>query len=113
MHSCNVVGNRQMAVIGGIVIQPGDSNSVFTVSGGTPDPWDQGIGIFDLSDMQWKNSYDASAASYVTPDVVKSYTAQNGEYAKFGNSVVEAWFKHPGLCCRPLTTRNFTNRLLV
>ena len=95
MHSCNVVGKRQLAVIGGVVIDSGISTDAFTVSGGSPDPWDQGIGIFDLTDMEWKSSYDPSAAAYVTPQLVKSYIQQNGKYpSTWANSVVEEWFKN-------------------
>lgn len=26
-----------------------------------PDPWEQGLGVFDLSTMEWKEGYDAGA----------------------------------------------------
>ena len=34
----------------------------------TPDPWDQGLGIFDMSAMEWKDSYDPNAAAYTSPE---------------------------------------------
>jgi hypothetical protein len=97
MHSCNVIGNRQMVVVGGVVIEPGVSSDAFTVFGGSADPWEQGIGIFDMSELEWKASYNASAATYVTPDVVKIDIAENGPFpASWSDEVVENWFRSTG-----------------
>ncbi len=58
-----------------------------------PDPWLQGIGIFDLTAMEWKEEYDPAAPPYVTPDAVKSYYQRNGRGpASWSNGVVQAWF---------------------
>lgn len=58
-----------------------------------PDFLSQGFGIFDLSDMEWKDQYDAAAAPYVTPDVVKSWYNEHGQYpASWSNATVAAWF---------------------
>lgn len=58
---------------------------------------DQGIGIFDLTEAQWKSSYNASASEYVTPDIVRAYYAANRRYpAQWASPVVENWFKNPG-----------------
>ena len=46
------------------------------------DPWPQGIAIFDLSDMAWKERYDPSAAKYQTPRGIKDWYAQNGRFPK-------------------------------
>lgn len=82
MHSCNVIGNGQMVVVGGIV----GANNI-------PDPWPQGLGVFDMSAMEWAASYNASAAPYVTPKVTKAYIEQNGRYpSSFSDPVVESWF---------------------
>ena len=32
-----------------------------------PDPWPQGLGIFDMSAMEWKANYDPEAKAYVSP----------------------------------------------
>ncbi len=62
-----------------------------------PDPWPQGIGIFDMTAMEWKEGYDADAAPYMTPDVVKAYYQQNGRNpASWTNDIVRTWFTHPG-----------------
>ena len=63
----------------------------------TADVWTMGIGVFDLSDMEWKDSYNASAGPYVTPDVVKNWYKQNGRYpTTWTDDVVKSWFIHDG-----------------
>ncbi|KAK4541670.1 hypothetical protein LTR36_007814 [Oleoguttula mirabilis] len=42
------------------------------------DPFERGLGIFDMTEMTWSSSYDANAAKYQTPDVIKSSIAANG-----------------------------------
>ena len=37
------------------------------------DPIPQGLEIFDLTKMTWSNQYDANAAPYKTPQVVKDF----------------------------------------
>ena len=58
-----------------------------------PDPWPQGLGVFDLTAMEWKGEYDPAAAPYVTPDTVKAYYQRNGrDPASWNNGVVQSWF---------------------
>lgn len=96
-HSCNVAGNRQMISIGGVVFDRSTSSDSFNVVGGRPDPWDNGFGVFDMVDLEWKPSFDPSADAYVTPDVVKSNIQQNGFYpSDWQDSTVEKWFSQPG-----------------
>jgi len=94
LHRCEIVGKRQMAVIGGKI---GTLNvDVTNTWASIPDPWDQGIGIFDMSELEWKSSYDHSAAKYVTPPLVKNYYAKHGSYPKFQHKAVEGWFTKEG-----------------
>ena len=60
-HSCNVVGNRQMVSVGGEVSMAVGANVMI------PDPWPQGLGIFDMSAMEWKDMYDPKAEAYISP----------------------------------------------
>jgi len=46
----------------------------------TPDIWPQGLGIFGLTEMIWKDSYNDSAALYSTPSQVRDYITANGSY---------------------------------
>ena len=75
-----------MVVVGGKQPLVGDSSQV-------TDFLMQGVGVFDLTSMQWKDQYDASAAPYVTPDVVKAWYTAHGHYpTSWSNATVEAWF---------------------
>lgn len=75
-HTCNLVGKRQMMVVGGL------NPSAITKSAllSQEDPWPNGIGIFDLSEMQWASKYDANASAYITPRVVKNWYETNGGF---------------------------------
>jgi hypothetical protein len=58
-----------MLVVGGR-----DSSSPDT--GVVPDQWKNGLGIFDMTDLEWTTRYDAHAAAYAPPQMVKQYYAQ-------------------------------------
>jgi hypothetical protein len=95
-HTCNVLreGGRQMAVVGGY-----DS----TINNFTSwrDPWPQGIGIFDLTDMEWKDHYDPPAEPYRSPDAVKDGYARNGPFpSQWNNDTVQGWFTNIGMSLR-------------
>ena len=47
-----------------------------------PDIWPLGLNVFDLSDMVFKDRYDADAPVYTSPEVVKRWYAENGPMAK-------------------------------
>ena len=66
-HTCNIAGNRQMITIGGININ--DQN----LGGQSKDPFSQGFGVFDLTELTWSSGYDAHAAPYETPGVIKDW----------------------------------------
>ena len=58
------------------------------------DRFRQGLGIFDLTALQWKSSYDASAATYRTPDVVKAWYRENGTApARWDDPALGAFFE--------------------
>src|SRR5437773_1448897 len=64
-HYCQVIGGRQMLVIGG-----GSSQD------GVPELWANGLGIYDMTALKWTSGYDASAKPYVRPELVRQYYAQ-------------------------------------
>jgi hypothetical protein len=66
-HTCEVIGKRQMIVIGG--------DSPVSMDHDVKDPWSLGIGIFDMSKMSWSDSYDPKAAAYEQPTVVQQWYA--------------------------------------
>ena len=54
-HQCIVANNRQLLVVGGF-----GANPTYTVQ----DDWAQGLGVFDLTALAWKDRYDADAQPY-------------------------------------------------
>ncbi|EOD50371.1 putative kelch repeat protein [Neofusicoccum parvum UCRNP2] len=87
-HSCNVVGAgaRQFLSIGGTdntVQQP----NIWR----TADVWKQGLGVFDMTAMSWSAGYDADAAPYEVPQVVKAWY-QSGSEPSWSNDTVKALF---------------------
>ena len=86
-----------MVSIGGLVtdisLEVTSDALISNTNNNLPDPWLQGIGIFDLTAMEWKEEYDPAAAPYVTPDAVKAFYQRNGRGpASWSNGVVQAWF---------------------
>ena len=71
--ACSVVGNRQMAIIGGYI------NGNFMDP--DPDPWPLGLGIIDLSEMTFSDHFHADAPVYVSPKGVKRWYSDNGHMA--------------------------------
>ena len=64
--SCQVVGNRQLLSIGGW-----DPTAIAPYA--SKDPWNYGIGIFDMTELSWRPRYNADSAPYVRSDVVNEY----------------------------------------
>ncbi|EXJ91966.1 hypothetical protein A1O3_00516 [Capronia epimyces CBS 606.96] len=79
-NTCSVIGNRQMISIGGRL------PSSLEASGQAQDPWANGIGVFDLTDFVWKDHYDAAAAAYESPDVVKKYYSSDYQEPAWGEN---------------------------
>jgi hypothetical protein len=78
MHTCEFVGARQLLSIGGLD-NPEATLNIYQAYL-TPDPFIQGIGIFDMTAMVWKSTYDANALTYESPLVVKDWYSQGLEY---------------------------------
>ena len=71
-HDCAAAGNSQMLVVGGMDLTvDGRSSNRWE----TTDPWPQGLGIFDMHDLEWKDSYNADAPPYKAPDKVREWYA--------------------------------------
>lgn len=68
MHRCELIGNRQMLSIGGII----QNDATIT------DPWANGLGIFDITDLVWKFNFSANAAAYVPSKLVANYYSAAG-----------------------------------
>lgn len=67
-HSCNVVGKRQMLTFGGVDPSRGDLSDAWSFE----DPFEQSLGVFDMSSMRWTEGYDPDAEAYRSPEVVQA-----------------------------------------
>ena len=36
-------------------------------------PWQQDLGVFEMTTLLWRDHYDADAPDYTSPDVVKKW----------------------------------------
>jgi hypothetical protein len=86
-HHCSVIGNRHMLSVGGI------QDNAATEWESTIDPWPNGLGIFDMTALNWTDSYDAGAAPYEAGGLVKDFYATNAKFpSAWGNSALEVIF---------------------
>jgi hypothetical protein len=60
--TCLSVGKRQMLSIGGTITSWTDQ-----------DPASQGLLLFDMTELKWKDSYDANAAAYERAADIKAW----------------------------------------
>lgn len=105
-HQCAIVGKgqRQMISVGGV----DGENRTFTAPT-TADPWTYGIGILDLSELRWKDTYDPKADAYDSPTIVKDwYEAGNLEHTHWDSEQVEAIFTGKDLTPTPTPTHQST-----
>jgi len=68
-------------MIGGLTPNDAGGND-YPGSWRVPDPWTQGIGVFDIVALEWKDKYDAKALAYETPGVVREWYAK-GQVTSF------------------------------
>ncbi|KAF1987247.1 hypothetical protein K402DRAFT_55465 [Aulographum hederae CBS 113979] len=76
-HTCEPVGGRQLMSIGGID-NPQDGKN-YWYDWTIPDSFIQGIGVFDMTALTWKSGYDADAAPYQSPTVVKDWYSRGNQ----------------------------------
>ncbi|KAF9640839.1 putative kelch repeat protein [Lasiodiplodia theobromae] len=88
-HGCHAVGKgrRQFVSVGGT------DNNVETAERWTDaDPWKQGLGVFDMTEMRWTASYDADAAAYEVPSVVREWYQGGDAEPEWSSDSVKALF---------------------
>lgn len=78
-HHCQVIGQRQMLSIGGHGNDYDDQ-----------DPWKNGLGIFDMTELTWGFDYNANAAPYVPPPLITKYYNTSNRYPTFDNASLAA-----------------------
>jgi hypothetical protein len=98
-HNCRVIGNRQMISIGGAV----NNNSIFI------DPWPNGMGIFDMTELTWGSTYNATAAPYVPSKPVSAYYSSSSRYpTAWASQDLKTIFKDTGTTTVTNTTSTAT-----
>ncbi|KAI1122143.1 hypothetical protein F5Y10DRAFT_81448 [Nemania abortiva] len=103
-HQCAIVGEgqRQMLSMGGV----DDENRTFTAPT-TADPWTYGIGILDMTELKWTDSYDPDAPAYDSPAIVKAwYDGGNLESVPWDSPEVEAIFMTQETASTPAPTQH-------
>lgn len=79
-HSCNAVGGSQIISIGGVdstaIITP-EQNIIKRTFDNSPDPFAQGLAIFDVTQLSFVNQYIAQAPPYRQSEKVKQFYAQS------------------------------------
>ncbi|KAL1651936.1 hypothetical protein SLS58_000059 [Diplodia intermedia] len=76
--TCHPVGGSQILTIGGVNSASTDSSaSIYKGTFRDKDKYTQGLAVFDLSTLEWKDQYTANASGYTQSDMVRSYYAQN------------------------------------
>ena len=61
--------------------------------GNQDDPWTNGLGIFDMTALNWTNAYDAAAPAYERPSLVSQFYANNSRYPiEWGGPELESIF---------------------
>ncbi|KAL8830529.1 MAG: hypothetical protein Q9191_001376 [Dirinaria sp. TL-2023a] len=73
-HSCISVGGSQILIIGGL-----DTNTAGTLQAtfSTPDPFAQGLAIFDMTALRFADQFTATAPPYVQSNRVKQFYSQS------------------------------------
>jgi Kelch motif len=76
LHTCHLVGGRQLLSVGGTT----SSFVNLAASYNDTDPYPYGMKVFDMTEMQWAEGFNATAAPYVPPDAITAYYSQNGKF---------------------------------
>lgn len=73
-HTCHATKSRQMIIIGGT--SPLSSSNYFSegdLRDEPQDPWDQGLAVFDMTTLEFTDSYRSTADPYEPPYAIQQY----------------------------------------
>lgn len=79
-HSCNPVGGSQIISIGGVdstAIVAHGQNIIKRTFDNSPDPFAQGLAIFDMTELSFVNQYTTQPPPYEQSEEVKQFYAQS------------------------------------
>ncbi len=78
-HTCHVVGQRHLLSVGGVdttqdrPLAGGGGSALDLATFATRDPFPQGLGLFDITRLNWTTRYEANAAPYEQSAPVAAY----------------------------------------
>lgn len=84
-HTCHSTLTGQMIVIGGFDART-FHDDIRTAWNDSADPWNQGIGVFDMSLLEWKDSYQANGSNYAQPQAIREFYGQKSVISTCLNS---------------------------
>ena len=73
LHTCHTTNTNQLIIIGGIVPEEHPTSAHIPVEVVHRDPWAEAIGIFDMTTLKFKDSYEAKAKPYEPPEQIKNF----------------------------------------
>jgi hypothetical protein len=71
--TCESVGGGQMLTIGGLDTLIVDNDDLYEGPFQSPDPFTNGLGIFDISTLTWKSSFSSSQRVYTPSSQIMSF----------------------------------------
>ena len=75
--TCHPVGGGQILTIGGVNSASEDnSGTIYQSTFDDKDEYTQGLAIFDLSTLEWKDEYNANASPYTQSSLVRTFYSQ-------------------------------------
>ncbi|KAK0644772.1 hypothetical protein DIS24_g8518 [Lasiodiplodia hormozganensis] len=75
--TCHPVGGAQILTIGGVNSASEDnSGTIYQSTFDDKDEYTQGLAIFDLSTLEWKDEYNANASPYTQSNLVRTFYSQ-------------------------------------
>lgn len=90
IHTCHSTKTNQMIIIGGV-----DPTHDITWVGDADwedeprDPWAEGIGVFDMTALKFKDSYEANTKPYEPPEMIQSFYNDKSVKVPESDSILE------------------------
>ena len=84
-HFCQVIGQRQMLVIGG-------HDPSIAAWNTNLDPWPNGLNVFDMTEWKWTAEYASDAASYERAAAIEQHYTDNYQSPAWSDNSLETIF---------------------
>jgi hypothetical protein len=74
--TCHSVGGSQILTVGGLASDSTSDPTAYIAVFNNQDPFAQGLGVFDMTTLQWKDKYEAKPVDYHQPSVISEIYAK-------------------------------------